>query len=120
MAVRRRQARNAVQRARKVLARPLAARATPHLGLVRAPISPTEWGPMRKRILVATYNVHRWTGLNGRSRPDPARAGYVISELDADVIAFDGSPLDDLSMWGDGERVTHVWKDAELVKQPSN
>ena len=88
MAVRRRQARNAVQRARKVLARPLAARATPHLGLVRAPISPTEWGPMRKRILVATYNVHRWTGRNGRGAPDPARAGSVISELRADVVAL--------------------------------
>jgi endonuclease/exonuclease/phosphatase family metal-dependent hydrolase len=32
--------------------------------------------------------VHRWTGLNGRSRPDGARAGFVISELRADVIAL--------------------------------
>jgi endonuclease/exonuclease/phosphatase family metal-dependent hydrolase len=32
--------------------------------------------------------VHRWTGLNGRSRPDPARAGFVISELDADLISL--------------------------------
>jgi len=40
------------------------------------------------RIAVATYNVHRWTGLNGRGRPDPARAGFVISELDADLIAL--------------------------------
>jgi endonuclease/exonuclease/phosphatase family metal-dependent hydrolase len=37
---------------------------------------------------VATYNVHRWTGVNGRSAIDPARAGFVISELDADVIAL--------------------------------
>jgi endonuclease/exonuclease/phosphatase family metal-dependent hydrolase len=37
---------------------------------------------------VATYNVHRWTGVNGRGAPDPARAGFVISELDADVIAL--------------------------------
>jgi endonuclease/exonuclease/phosphatase family metal-dependent hydrolase len=43
---------------------------------------------MRRRIAVATYNVHRWTGLNGRSAPDPARAGFVISELRADVIAL--------------------------------
>jgi endonuclease/exonuclease/phosphatase family metal-dependent hydrolase len=39
-------------------------------------------------IRVATYNVHRWAGLAGRRTPDPARAGFVISELDADVIAL--------------------------------
>jgi endonuclease/exonuclease/phosphatase family metal-dependent hydrolase len=61
---------------------------TPHLGLVRAPSSPSESGLMRKRIFVATYNVHRWTGINGRGAPDPARAGFVISELRADVIAL--------------------------------
>ena len=43
---------------------------------------------MGSRVTVATYNVHRWTGLNGRRKPDPARAGFVISELDADVIAL--------------------------------
>jgi endonuclease/exonuclease/phosphatase family metal-dependent hydrolase len=43
---------------------------------------------MGSEFTVATYNVHRWTGLNGRSKPDPARAGFVISELDADVIAL--------------------------------
>ncbi len=61
---------------------------TPHLGLVRAPTSPSESGLMRKRISVATYNVHRWTGINGRMRPEPARASLVIAELDADVIAL--------------------------------
>jgi endonuclease/exonuclease/phosphatase family metal-dependent hydrolase len=39
-------------------------------------------------VRVATYNVHRWQGVNGRSKPDVARAGYVISEFDADVIAL--------------------------------
>ncbi len=43
---------------------------------------------MSRHITVATYNVHRWTGHNGRSKPDPARAGFVISELGADVIAL--------------------------------
>jgi endonuclease/exonuclease/phosphatase family metal-dependent hydrolase len=43
---------------------------------------------MSETVRVATYNVHRWQGMNGRSRPDVARAGYVISELDADVIAL--------------------------------
>jgi len=43
---------------------------------------------MRREIRVATYNVHRWSGLNGRSTPDPARAAFVISELEADVVAL--------------------------------
>jgi len=43
---------------------------------------------MSREIRVATYNVHRWSGLNGRGAPDPARASFVISELDADVIAL--------------------------------
>ncbi|HVP28350.1 MAG TPA: endonuclease/exonuclease/phosphatase family protein [Myxococcota bacterium] len=49
---------------------------------------PISTGVMSRTIQVATYNVHRWTGLNGRSKPDPARACFVISELDADVIAL--------------------------------
>ncbi len=43
---------------------------------------------MPESLRVATYNVHRWQGVNGRAQPDVARAGYVISELDADVIAL--------------------------------
>ncbi|MFK7895429.1 MAG: endonuclease/exonuclease/phosphatase family protein [Myxococcota bacterium] len=43
---------------------------------------------MSDSVRVATYNVHRWQGANGRTAPDVARAGYVISELDADVIAL--------------------------------
>jgi endonuclease/exonuclease/phosphatase family metal-dependent hydrolase len=44
--------------------------------------------PLGNQLTVATYNVHRWTGLNGRGKPDAARAGFVISELQADVIAL--------------------------------
>lgn len=58
------------------------------LCLVRAPAVPIHPFAMGRQIQVATYNVHRWTGLNGRSDPDPARACFVISELDADVIAL--------------------------------
>jgi endonuclease/exonuclease/phosphatase family metal-dependent hydrolase len=43
---------------------------------------------MGRDITVASYNVHRWAGANGTRRPDPARAGFVISELAADVIAL--------------------------------
>jgi endonuclease/exonuclease/phosphatase family metal-dependent hydrolase len=61
---------------------------TPHLCLLRAPATVSRVGRTGREFVVATYNVHRWTGLNGRARPDPARAGFVISELDADVIAL--------------------------------
>jgi len=61
---------------------------SPHLALLRAPRRPAPPIPLNGELRVATYNVHRWTGLNGRSRPDPARAGFVISELDADLISL--------------------------------
>jgi endonuclease/exonuclease/phosphatase family metal-dependent hydrolase len=61
---------------------------SPHLALLRAPRRPAPPIPLCSEITVATYNVHRWTGLNGRSRPDPARAGFVISELGADLISL--------------------------------
>jgi len=60
----------------------------PHLALLRAPRRPRKTDPIGGQITVATYNVHRWTGLNGRSRPDPARAAFVIAEIDADLIAL--------------------------------
>lgn len=61
---------------------------TPHLCLLRAPSVATATQPRGRNITVATYNVHRWTGLNGRGPMDPARAAFVISELNADVIAL--------------------------------
>jgi endonuclease/exonuclease/phosphatase family metal-dependent hydrolase len=61
---------------------------SPHLALLRAPRRAIAARPLGGELTVATYNVHRWTGLNGRSRPDPARAGFVISELDADIVAL--------------------------------
>jgi endonuclease/exonuclease/phosphatase family metal-dependent hydrolase len=64
------------------------ARAAPRLCLVRAPARPLDVGPMPRELVVATYNVHRWTGLAGSRRSDPARAAFVISELGADVIAL--------------------------------
>jgi endonuclease/exonuclease/phosphatase family metal-dependent hydrolase len=61
--------------------------AIPYLAAVRAPSVPGT-GVLGRELTVATYNVHRWTGLNGTRAPDPARAGFVISELGADVIAL--------------------------------
>jgi endonuclease/exonuclease/phosphatase family metal-dependent hydrolase len=43
---------------------------------------------MGRELKVATYNVHRWAGMNGTRSPDAARAGFVITELGADVIAL--------------------------------
>jgi endonuclease/exonuclease/phosphatase family metal-dependent hydrolase len=74
--------------ARKRSSRRWAENTSPHLALVRAPVRNGTARPFSGEIRVATYNVHRWTGLNGRSRPDPARAGFVISELDADLVAL--------------------------------
>jgi endonuclease/exonuclease/phosphatase family metal-dependent hydrolase len=62
--------------------------AAPRLCLVRAPARPVEMRLMPRELVVSTYNVHRWVGLARRSRPDPARAAFVISELGADVIAL--------------------------------
>jgi endonuclease/exonuclease/phosphatase family metal-dependent hydrolase len=59
----------------------------PYLATVRAPSVPGA-GLLGRELTAATYNVHRWTGLNGARAPDPARAAFVISELDADVIAL--------------------------------
>lgn len=47
------------------------------------------------------------------------RSGRLQEGFDADVIAFDGNPIDDLDIWGDPARVTHVWKGGSLVKSPS-
>ncbi|MHA7837932.1 MAG: endonuclease/exonuclease/phosphatase family protein, partial [bacterium] len=60
----------------------------PHLCFVQSPRRPIPPLIMGDTVRVATYNVHRWQGVNGRSLPDVARAGYVIEELEADVIAL--------------------------------
>ena len=59
----------------------------PYLASVRAPSLPASQA-LQRELTVATYNVHRWQGQGGVRAPDPARAGFVISELDADVIAL--------------------------------
>ena len=61
---------------------------TPFLGLVRAPLYPSAPSPTGRELVVATYNVHRWTGSGSSRGPDPERASFVISELGADVLAL--------------------------------
>ncbi len=48
--------------------------------------------------------------------PQAPKSGQLKEGYDADVIAFDVNPIDDVSVWGDPDRVTHVWKAGELVK----
>lgn len=62
--------------------------AIPYLAVVRAPSIPRHGKEMGTELTVASYNVHRWAGPNGVRAPDPARAGFVIAELDADIIAL--------------------------------
>ncbi len=51
--------------------------------------------------------------------PQAPLSGRLVAGYDADVIAMDGNPLEDLDIWGDADRVTHVWKAGELVKSPA-
>jgi endonuclease/exonuclease/phosphatase family metal-dependent hydrolase len=63
--------------------------AVPYLSLVRAPSQiHTIPKQLPTHVRVATYNVHRWSGVSGRQKPDATRAGYVISELGADIVAL--------------------------------
>ncbi len=50
--------------------------------------------------------------------PQAPPAGVLAAGHAADVIAMDGNPLDDIAIWGDPDRVTHVWKAGRLVKYP--
>ena len=76
------------ERERRLERREALAAAIPYLAVVKAPSLPRPQKRMGRILKAATYNVHRWSGLNGASAPDAARAGFVISELDADVIAL--------------------------------
>ena len=74
--------------ARQSVATVRAAPLEPHLCFVMSPRRPIPPETMSDSLRVATYNVHRWQGASGRARPDVARAGFVISELEADVVAL--------------------------------
>jgi len=84
--------RSAAKRTAERSKRRAAAESPSYLCLVhapRAPMSPAEKAPeVPSEITVATYNVHRWIGRNGRRRADPGQAEFVLSELGADVIAL--------------------------------
>ncbi len=49
----------------------------------------------------------------------PERTGQLVSGYDADVIALDIDPLDDITLLADATHVTHVWKAGRVAKAPS-
>ncbi len=76
------------ERERRLERREALSAAIPYLAVVKAPSVPRPHKRIGRTLKAATYNVHRWSGLNGARAPDAARAGFVISELAADVIAL--------------------------------
>lgn len=48
--------------------------------------------------------------------PQAPNTGQLQVGMDADVIALDTNPLDDRSVWGKPDRVTHVWQRGNQVK----
>ena len=63
-------------------------RETPFLSILRTPRRGNSPLSMGEVLSVSTYNVHRWMGVTGRSKPDSSRACFVIGELDVDIIAL--------------------------------
>ena len=51
--------------------------------------------------------------------PQAPKSGRLEVGFDADVIALDTNPLDDRSVWGEPDRVTHVWKSGVAQKAPA-
>lgn len=50
--------------------------------------------------------------------PQAPRSGQLKPGYDADFIALNANPLDDMEVFLDTSNVTHVWKDGSLVKAP--
>jgi len=73
--------------------------------LVDAGLSPLE------AIEAATANGPLTLG------PQAPESGQLREGFDADVIAVDFNPLDEAALWGNPERITHVWKGGTPEKQ---
>ncbi len=66
----------------------LRAERLPYLATVRPPAVPGPVSVFDDCFEIATYNVHRWSGVAGGRRWRPELASEVIGELDTDVIAL--------------------------------
>lgn len=51
--------------------------------------------------------------------PQAPLSGQLTAGYDADIIAIDFNPLEDVAGWGDADRITHVWKSGKIAKAPS-
>jgi imidazolonepropionase-like amidohydrolase len=51
--------------------------------------------------------------------PQARRTGQLRAGFDADVVALDANPLDDIAVLGNADAVTHVWQHGTTVKAPS-
>lgn len=60
----------------------------PYLAPLRVPAQPTPLRQTHGSLEVATYNVHRWSGVRGGQKWDPDLAIRVIEELDSDIISL--------------------------------
>jgi len=67
-------------------------------------------------IRTATSNSPRCLGQLGLA----PRSGHLAAGYDADVIALDANPLEQLEVLTKAERITHVWKAGSLMKSPSS
>lgn len=59
-----------------------------NVAVTRTPDRPVLDAGLTTVFEVATYNVHRWSGVAGGSRWNPELAARVISELDVEIIAL--------------------------------
>ncbi|KAJ4295073.1 hypothetical protein N0V90_007081 [Kalmusia sp. IMI 367209] len=50
--------------------------------------------------------------------PQAPHSGQVAAGYDADLIAVNGNPLEDIALLNQPDRITHVWKGGKLYKQP--
>ena len=63
-------------------------RPTPYLADIHAPPEADAPPALVDRFRVATYNVHRWTGVRGGKAFAPELAEAVLREIEADVVAL--------------------------------
>ena len=50
--------------------------------------------------------------------PQAPLSGQLATGYDADFIALSHSPLNDIKILSDVDRITHVWKGGKLFKSP--
>jgi imidazolonepropionase-like amidohydrolase len=78
-------------------------------GLALAPVFTAGMSEL-EAIEVATATAPETLG------PQGPRSGQLRIGYDADLIARDGDPFGDPSIWGDADPVTHVWRAGRRVK----